>query len=367
MELRPFREVKLSLAKELFDLGYHIVLGNKLCPNCRIQATTRIHDDVKKSGVYNIDEMNDDEECDKDAPTDTDRESLNALLEDIEVSLIKLHSLPKHAKLSHGKRKLAQVKEGFSKKVAKVLEVDTTKLTQDDGKQQEQSEVLMQKARDLDELVELMKKKLKISNRSKTLQVLTLVPDSWSVRKAAAEFNVSKQTIQKARVLKQQKGILEMPDVVGGNRIQETIRELVQDFYCDNEYTRQLPGKKDCVSIGQKQYMSKRLILGNIKELYAAFKARHPDAKIGFSTFAALRPKWCIPVGPKGSHIVCVCTHHENVKLLLDVEGLKDHYHEILEMVVCDINNKKCMIHRCQNCPCIENVESFLRRMFCNG
>ena len=114
--------------------------------------------------------------------------------------------------------------------------------------------------------------------------------------------------------------------------------------------------------------MSKRLILGNIKELlYAAFKARHPDAKIGFSTFAALRPKWCIPVGPKGSHIVCVCTHHKNVKLLLDVEGLKDHYHEILEMVVCDINNKQCMIHRCQNCPCIENVENFLRRMFCNG
>ena len=27
----------------------------------------------------------------------------------------------------------------------------------------------------------------------------------------------------------------------------------------------------------------------------------------------------------------------------------------------------KCKIHRCQKCPCIENVESFLRRMFCNG
>ena len=25
------------------------------------------------------------------------------------------------------------------------------------------------------------------------------------------------------------------------------------------------------------------------------------------------------------------------------------------------------MVHRCQKCPCIENVESFLRRMFCNG
>ena len=46
--------------------------------------------------------------------------SLNASLEDIGVSPIKLHFLPKHAKLSHGKRKLAQVKEALSKKVAKV-------------------------------------------------------------------------------------------------------------------------------------------------------------------------------------------------------------------------------------------------------
>ena len=36
-------------------------------------------------------------------------------------------------------------------------------------------------------------------------------------------------------------------------------------------------------------------------------------------------------------------------------------------MVFCDINNKQFMIHKCQNCPCIENVENFLRRMFCNG
>ena len=132
-----------------------LVTCKKLCPNCRIQTTTRFHDDVKKSGVYNIDEVNDDEVCDKDAPTDIDRESLNASLEDIEVSPIKLHSLPKHAKLSHGKQKLAQVKKAFSKKVAKVLEVYTTKLTEVDGKQQEQSEVLMQKARVLDELLSL--------------------------------------------------------------------------------------------------------------------------------------------------------------------------------------------------------------------
>ena len=50
-----------------------------------------------------------------------------------------------------------------------------------------------------------------------------------------------------------------------------------------DEYTRQLPGKNDGVSIGKKQYMSKRLILSNLRELYTAFKMKHPHLEIGFS------------------------------------------------------------------------------------
>ena len=42
---------------------------------------------------------------------------------------------------------------------------------------------MSQKANDLDNLVELMKEKLKVSNKGEKIQILTLTPESWSLRK----------------------------------------------------------------------------------------------------------------------------------------------------------------------------------------
>ena len=121
--------------------------------------------------------------------------------------------------------------------------------------------------------------------------------------------------------------------------MKKTINSVLQ-FYQNVEYSRQLPSKKDCISIGKNVHVSKRLILCNLKELYTAFKDKHPDLKISFSKFASLRPKWCITVGPKGTHSVCVCTAHQNVKLLLSSVNLSKDYHELLELIVCDRNLK---------------------------
>ena len=49
------------------------------------------------------------------------------------------------------------------------------------------------------------------------------------------------------------------------------------EFYCDVEYSRQMPGSKDYVSIGRNVHMQKRLLLCDLKEIYAAFKQEHPD------------------------------------------------------------------------------------------
>ena len=133
----------------------------------------------------------------------------------------------------------------------------------------------------------------------------------------------------------------------------------VLEFYQNDEYSRQLPGKKDCVSIGKNVHVSKRLILCNLKELYTAFKDKHPDLKISFSKFASLRPKWCITVGPKGTHSVCMCTAHQNVKLLSSSVNLSNGYHELLERLVCDRNSKECMIHCCESCPGVNAVKKF--------
>ena len=81
--------------------------------------------------------------------------------------------------------------------------------------------------------------------------------------------------------------------------------------------------------------MSIRLILCNLKVLYAAYKFKY------FLKFCSLQPKWCVPAGPKGTHSVCVCTIHQNVKLILGAIGLEKLYYEIIEIIVNNWNNCK--------------------------
>ena len=49
------------------------------------------------------------------------------------------------------------------------------------------------------------------------------------------------------------------------------------------------------------------------------FKDKYPKEAIGFSKFAELRPKHCVLAGVSGNHSVCICTYHQNVKLMMIV------------------------------------------------
>jgi hypothetical protein len=96
-----------------------------------------------------------------------------------------------------------------------------------------------------------------------------------------------------------------------------------------------MPGKKDFVSVkqgGKREHVQKRLVLSNLKEAYQLFKEKFPDEKIGFSKFAELRPKQCVLAGASGTHSVCVCTIHQNVKLMMlgaklpDLTARREHH-----------------------------------------
>ena len=56
----------------------------------------------------------------------------------------------------------------------------------------------------------------------------------------------------------------------------------------------------------------------NLREVYHEFKGQFPAQKVGFSKFADLRPKHCVLAGASGTHSVCVCTIHQNVKLMIN-------------------------------------------------
>ena len=329
-------------------MGIYVIPGWKICPTCKIEC-------YRKTEITNeeIDEpdyaFSSDDEVNNWNTTEN-RDVMNSTLNQLELTPFKVHAIPGHMKVAHGKRKLAQVNNEVSKRLAAILNVQQSELeSADNSTEIDSKQDMNQRKNYLDKLVELMKEKLKVSNKREKIQILTLTPESWSLRKTAKEFKVSKATARKARIIREEKGILAVPQPVIGERMSEKTVNSVLEFYQNDEYSRQLPGKKDCVSIGKNVHVSKRLILCNLKELYTAFKDKHPDLKISFSKFASLRPKWCITVGPKGTHSVCVCTAHQNVKLLLSSVNLSKDYHELLELTVCNRNSKECIIHRCES------------------
>ena len=128
-----------------------------------------------------------------------------------------------------------------------------------------------------------------------------------------------------------------------------------------------MPGKKDYVSVGKKVHVQKRLILCNLKELYAAFKEVHSDVVIGFSKFCSLRPKWCVTVDGSGSHSVCVCVTHQNVLLMLEAVATNKTNKDMIDMIVCSKDNKQCMVHRCDNCPRTSILKRYLDQCLHDG
>ena len=60
---------------------------------------------------------------------------------------------------------------------------------------------------------------------------------------------------------------------------------------------------------------------------------------------------------------MCVCSSiHQNGVLLADACNMS--YREMMSVMVCDINNKICMVHHCSDCPGEEALLVLLRKLF---
>ena len=196
------------------------------------------------------------------------------------------------------------------------------------------------------------------------LQILTLSP--FGIDRTAEFFETSKYMVKKSRKLREESGILpEVPQLSKGKQVSQQDKRSVIEFYESDEISRLCPGAKDYVMVrdenGVKERKQKRLILGSLKEIYVSYKASKGDEALGFSTFAALRPKHCVLPGPSGTHTVCVCTYHQNAKLMVEALGVTGlTYHDLMDYAVCSVDDENCMLGKCRECPGVEGVASFL-------
>ena len=147
-----------------------------------------------------------------------------------------------------------------------------------------------------------------------------------------------------------------------------------------------MPGKKDFVSMlvnGIKQQVQKRLILFTEYEAFLQFKECNPEVKIGFSKFAEARPKNVVLPGSAGTHNVCVCTYHQNPKLMIRNSQISSRpefqriavqkgesyegeikYQHLLARIMCNPPSEDCWLNDCEHCEDSSRLEDELVEIF---
>ncbi|KAJ1529982.1 hypothetical protein ONE63_006710 [Megalurothrips usitatus] len=212
------------------------------------------------------------------------------------------------------------------------------------------------------------------SEETMKMQILSVLPASWSLKQVADFFNVSVSVVRRVRSLVSEQGILPTP--LGRRRMGlcEEVKKKVISFYEEN--SRQLPGIKDHVTVkvgDTKVQRQKMLVLMTLKELYANFKSDYADLQISFSKFAELRPRECVLAGASGTHSVCVCIYHENFSLLIEGAHLEKHEDgkhkfmstsDVLNLAICPEPKSACYLGECKKCPGFTSIQEKLEVNF---
>lgn len=183
---KNLQPITLAIADHMKDqMKIDVKPGQKLCPSCRKEV-------IKKKGTSETSTSSSDSD-----PEDLTSvaESVNTSLNVIGISPIKFQRIGASHTQSYAKRKLGQVQEVISKKNAAVGNLDQTQLSTTQE---------CTNCSDYDQLMEELKQKLRVSKRPEQIQILTLAPASWSIKKTMEEFNVSKNMVRQARKLKKE-------------------------------------------------------------------------------------------------------------------------------------------------------------------
>ena len=119
-------------------------------------------------------------------------------------------------RVAYYKRKVSDVHANVKTKLAKVLDLDEPELKHPDNEQCDE-------CKDLERLINLMKEKCHLSTKRENIQILTLVPQSWSTKKTVEEFGVTNYMVRKARHLRKANGILADPEAKKANSLQQIL------------------------------------------------------------------------------------------------------------------------------------------------
>lgn len=358
----PFKRHKKNIYKCLktvslpfsrkYEKWVKLIPGTKLCISCRKGVFSKCYSDNDlQSNLSGSDYEPDNSNYEL-------IEKLNKSCELIESSPIKVTKRKLDERGVYLKNKAQRVARTFQQMANQALNVESSSGNNYSDLRDKQ------KCRDCSSLMYKLKEKFKSSKIDEQVQILTLVPQSWSIPQTISFFETTEYLVKKARKLLNEEGALGKVDKRKGRTLSAEIVQKVRNFYCEDDISRVSANKKDFVSLptehGKREFRTKRLILHNLKDVYLSFKEKNPEEKIGFTKFCELRPKECVTVNSRGIHSVCVCTYHQNVKLMIQSIHLSMPYQELLLKQVCNLESEECMLHRCPRCPDEAALRDFL-------
>ena len=337
--------------------------GKKLCVQCRKKIMQMPVEVPVEQSISSTSEEEELKSSDTTASETEDHE-----LHQLNISLGSIDETPVRKRLfqslQYSQHKLQKVDSAVRKRLELISGVPLSEPTTDE------SEMILQ----------LKEKFCSTNSRSEKLTILTVLPQSWALPKIQEQFGVSSYMARQAKNLVREKGVLSTPNSCAGKTLPIDVVDSVKTFYKSDAVSRVMPGKKDCVSVRKDDVRvleQKQLVLCNLREAYQLFKEQYPALKVGFSKCAALRPKECVLAGSSGTHSVCVCTIHQNVKLMMVDSGIATlplgeeacvesllHYRHCLSALQCNPPQEQCFMSGCAECPGPEPLKQTLLQGF---
>ena len=269
--VNPFNTHGIQISKDLrnvdeeLGLFLNILSGQKLCKRCKETAKENM------KAAKNDCENNKDDQDSSYLSKDFDRSRFDSSAEALGFSPIK--PVGKQDAVSYAQNKAKRMKAGLNEKLANVIEISNKELN-------ESSLNDCNNCKDLERLIVLIKEKLEISSPRDQIKILTLTPESWSIKKTVQEFGVTEYKVKCAKELKKESGVFAECKKKVGKALNGNFSEIVL------KYSRCCPGMKELVSVTKDGVMTKHqkcLLLLNIKQLFLEFKKECPTVKIGFS------------------------------------------------------------------------------------
>jgi hypothetical protein len=116
-----------------------------------------------------------------------------------------------------------------------------------------------------------------------------------------------------------------------------TTDKIVKQFYVSDEIGTSMQEQKIMFLLTPK---ARRFIFGNdryrsnLKEAHLSFKELNPEKFLGLSNPPELQPRYYFLSEASGTHVVCVCTIHRNVKFVISNAKLYDLIQKQIKMIM---------------------------------